>query len=144
MKTSIFDADNQHKQDMKKYLLTVVMALLSTVMVLAQGTAKITFEKTTHNFGSFPEISPKVTCTFKFTNTGNAPLIIHQAISSCGCTVPTYPKEPIKPGGSGEIKVVYDGTGKFPEHFRKTITIRTNAENEIVRLVVEGDMTPAK
>ena len=129
---------------MKKYLLTAVFALMSVVMVLAQGTAKITFEKTTHNFGQFPETSPKVTCTFKFTNTGNAPLVIHQAIASCGCTTPSYPKEPIKPGGSGQITVVYDGTGKFPEHFRKTVTIRTNAENEIVRLVVEGEMTAKK
>ena len=80
---------------------------------------------------------------FKFKNTGDGPLVIHQAIASCGCTVPQYPKEPIKPGESGEVTVTYNGAGKFPGHFRKTITLRTNSKNEITRLVVEGDMTPA-
>ena len=49
---------------------------------------------------------------------------------------------PLKPGESGEIVVNYDGTGKFPGHFKKSITIRTNAKKEIVRLYIEGDMTP--
>lgn len=115
---------------------------MNILFVIAQGTAQITFEKTTYNFGSFSENSPKVTCKFKFTNTGDGPLVIHQAIASCGCTVPQYPKEPIKPGESGEVTVTYNGAGKFPGHFRKTITLRTNSKNEITRLVVEGDMTP--
>ena len=50
---------------------------------------------------------------------------------------------PIKPGESGEITVTYNGAGKFPGHFRKSITLRTNAKQEVVRLYVEGDMTPA-
>ena len=102
------------------------------------------FEKTSHNFGTFPESSPKVTCTFKFTNTGDKLLVIHQAMASCGCTVPQFPKEPIKPGESGEITVTYNGAGKFPGHFKKSITIRTNAKQEIIRLYVEGDMQPGK
>lgn len=128
---------------MKKIFLATLFMIVSVLVVLAQGTAEITFEKTSHNFGSFSENSPKVTCTFKFKNTGDGPLVIHQAIASCGCTVPKYPKEPIKPGEGGEVTVTYDGTGKFPGHFRKTITLRTNGANEITRLVVEGDMTPA-
>ena len=106
------------------------------------GGADIKFDKTSHNFGTFSEDNPKVSCTFKFTNTGDKLLVIHQAIASCGCTVPQYSKEPIKPGESGEIVVNYDGTGKFPGHFKKSITIRTNAKKEIVRLYIEGDMTP--
>ena len=102
--------------------------------------AEIKFEKTSHDFGTFTESNSKVTCTFKFTNTGDKLLVIHQAIASCGCTVPQYPKEPIKPGESGEIIVTYDGEGKFPGHFRKSITLRTNAKQEIVRLYVEGEM----
>lgn len=128
---------------MKKCLLAVVMLIMNAFFVLAQGTAQISFETTTHDFGSFPESSPKVTCTFKFKNTGDGPLVIHQAIASCGCTVPQYPKEPIKPGESGQITVTYNGAGKFPGHFRKTITLRTNSQNEITRLVIEGDMTSA-
>lgn len=129
---------------MKKIVFLSVMLAMNIFFVLAQGTAQITFEKTTHNFGSFPESSPKVVCTFKFKNTGDGPLVIHQAIASCGCTVPQYPKEPIKPGESGVVTVTYNGAGKFPGHFRKTITLRTNSKNEITRLIVEGDMTSAE
>ena len=123
---------------MKKLFLTTIL-LIFALVTFAAGEAEIKFEKTSHNFGSFPE-TEKVTCTFKFTNTGDNLLVIHQAIASCGCTVPQYPKQPIKPGESGEIKVTYDGSGKFPGHFKKSITLRTNAKQEIVRLYIEGDM----
>ncbi len=130
---------------MKKFVLTAILAIFSLVSFAAPGDeADIKFEKTTHNFGTFSEANPKVTCSFKFTNTGTKLLVIHQAIASCGCTVPQYPKEPIKPGESGEIIVTYDGEGKFPGHFRKTITLRTNAKQEIVRLYVEGEMIGPK
>ncbi len=124
---------------MKKLILTTIL-LIFAMVTFAAGGAEIKFEKTSHNFGTFPESSPKVTCVFKFTNTGDKLLVIHQAIASCGCTVPQYPKEPIKPGEGGEIIVTYDGAGKFPGHFKKSITLRTNAKQEIVRLYVEGDM----
>ena len=123
---------------MKKLFLTTILSIFALV-TFAAGEAEIKFEKTSHNFGSFPE-TEKVTCTFKFTNTGDNMLVIHQAIASCGCTVPQYPKQPIKPGESGEIKVTYDGSGKFPGHFKKSITLRTNAKQEIVRLYIEGYM----
>lgn len=125
---------------MKKILLCTIISFLG-LLAYATGTqeAEITFEKTSHDFGTFPE-SQKVTYAFKFTNTGDKLLVIHQAMASCGCTVPTYPKEPIQPGDSGEIVVSYNGSGKFPGHFRKAITIRTNANKEIVRLYIEGDM----
>ena len=125
---------------MKKILLTTIMLVIG--MVAFAQSADIKFDKMSHNFGTFSEDSPKVTCTFRFTNTGDKLLVIHQAIASCGCTVPQYSKEPIKPGESGEIVVTYDGTGKFPGHFKKSITLRTNAKKEIIRLFVEGDMTP--
>lgn len=128
---------------MKKIISTLLFLIISTVLIWAQGTAQIYFEKTTHDFGIFYEDQPKVTCKFKFTNTGDGPLVIHQAMASCGCTVPKYPKEPIRPGETGEITVTYDGTGKFPGHFRKTVTLRTNAKDEITRLIIEGDMQPA-
>lgn len=127
---------------MKKMILTTLWSLFA-ILAFAAGEAEIKFEKTSHDFGSFPE-SQKVTCTFKFTNTGDNLLVIHQAIASCGCTVPQYPKQPIKPGESGEIIVTYNGAGKFPGHFKKSITIRTNAKQEIVRLYIEGDMQGGK
>lgn len=126
---------------MKKYLFTAFLMLFSLVSFAQQANeAEIKFDKTSHDFGIFTESNSKVTCTFTFTNTGNKLLVIHQAIASCGCTVPEYPKEPIKPGESGKIVVTYNGEGRFPGHFRKSITIRSNAKQEIVRLYIEGDM----
>lgn len=106
----------------------------------AENYAEIKFDTLRHNFGKFSKNDPIVKCSFKFTNTGTAPLVIHQAFASCGCTVPTFTKEPIKPGEKGVIDVTYNGTDKFPGHFQKTITVRSNAISEVTRLIIEGDM----
>ena len=124
----------------RKLTCMSLLFILGIVSALAQ--AELKFEKTTHDFGTFSEDDAVVTTTFKFKNTGDTPLIIHQAIASCGCTVPEYTKEPIAPGKKGEIKVTYNGVGRFPGKFRKTITIHSNADNELVRLYIKGDMTP--
>jgi hypothetical protein len=129
---------------MKKLILTTVLVVFGMTTMMAQKPAQIKFEKTTHNFGSFSEKDPKVTCTFTYTNVGEQPLVVNQAIASCGCTVPEYTKNPVKPGESGEIKVTYNGAGKFPGHFKKSITVRTNGSVEITRLYIEGDMTEAE
>lgn len=122
---------------MKKIFSIACMLMISMAM-MAQ--AQIKFDKTAHDFGKFSEEDPIVKCTFTFTNTGDKPLVINQAVASCGCTVPTYTKTPVQPGESGTINVTYNGTGKFPGHFRKTITIRSNAKTEMVRLTIEGNM----
>ena len=132
---------------MKKILFLTVMVLCSMItfaQTAEKSQAEIRFEKLTHDFGTFPDSSPKVTCVFNFTNVGTLPLVINQAIASCGCTVPEYPKTPIKPGEKGQIKVTYNGTGKFPGHFKKSITVRTNGAVEMTRLYVEGTMEEAK
>ncbi len=121
-----------------------LMLVCDMTAVMAQKPAQIKFDKTTHNFGTFSESEPKVTCSFSFTNIGEQPLMINQAIASCGCTVPEYTKTPIQPGEKGQIKVTYNGTGKFPGHFKKSITVRTNGAVELTRLYIEGDMTEAK
>ena len=102
--------------------------------------AEIKFDTLRHNFGKFSKEEPIVECSFAFTNTGTAPLVIHQAFASCGCTVPKFTKEPIKPGERGVIDVTYNGKDKFPGHLQKTVTIRSNAQTEVVRLVIEGTM----
>jgi hypothetical protein len=81
---------------------------------------------------------------FKFTNVGNQPLVINQAVASCGCTVPEYTKTPIPPGGKGRVEVTYNGKGKFPGHFKQSITIRTNGIYAVTRIYIEGNMTEAK
>ncbi len=77
---------------------------------------------------------------FVFTNTGKEPLIITRAKGSCGCTVPTWPKEPIMPGQKGTIKVKYatNRAGKFT----KTITISSNAKTASKRLTIKGTVKP--
>ena len=103
---------------MKKIILSALLVLAATIGVQAQTqktsvsvasaqsaakAAEIKFDTLSHDFGIFSEKDPIVQCTFTFTNVGTAPLIIHQAIASCGCTVPTYTKDPIKPGEKGSI-----------------------------------------
>lgn len=135
---------------MKKLLLIAVMMVCGISLAMAQQTTKakkqaeIKFDKITHDFGKFSESAPKVSCVFTYTNVGNAPLIINQAVASCGCTVPEYTKTPIKPGEKGQLKVTYNGEGKFPGHFKKSITVRTNGKVEMTRLYVEGDMEAKK
>jgi hypothetical protein len=129
---------------MKKILVLTMLLFCGMSVALAQKPAEIKFDKLTHNFGTFSEKEPVVSCTFSFTNVGESPLIINQAVASCGCTVPEYTKTPIQPGEKGEIKVTYNGTGKFPGHFKKSITVRTNGAVEMTRLYIEGEMTEAK
>jgi hypothetical protein len=129
---------------MKKILVLTMLLFCGMSVALAQKPAEIKFDKLTHDFGTFSEKEPVVSCTFSFTNVGESPLIINQAVASCGCTVPEYTKTPIQPGEKGEIKVTYNGTGKFPGHFKKSITVRTNGAVEMTRLYIEGEMTEAK
>ena len=90
---------------MKKLLLFVMLLTASVGVMFAQGKAEIKFDKTTYDYGTFSESAPVVSGVFIFTNVGDAPLVIHQAVASCGCTVPEYTKEPVLPGQSGTIKV---------------------------------------
>ena len=129
---------------MNKILVLTMLLFCGMSVAFAQKPAEIKFDKLTHDFGTFSEKSPVVSCTFTFTNVGESPLIINQAVASCGCTVPEYTKTPIQPGEKGEIKVTYNGTGKFPGHFKKSITVRTNGAVEMTRLYIEGEMTEAK
>ncbi len=126
---------------MRKTILLTLLMLCTFGLASAQSQALIKFDKTTHNFGTFSEKNAVQECTFTFTNAGDAPLVINQAVASCGCTVPQYTKTPIAPGAKGTIKVTYNGAGKIPGHFKKSITVRTNGSVEMTRLYVEGDMT---
>lgn len=134
---------------MKKFLIAFVMLFSCFTFAKAQAPAQakqasIKFEKLVYDFGKFSEKAPVQKCVFAFTNVGSAPLVINQAVASCGCTVPSYTKTPIKPGEKGEIKVTYNGKGAFPGHFKKTITVRTNGETELTRLYITGVMEEAK
>ncbi|MBO4485734.1 MAG: DUF1573 domain-containing protein [Prevotella sp.] len=130
---------------MKKMLMMAVLLFACVSFASAQDNqAQIKFDKVSHDFGTFSESNPVQECIFTFTNVGQAPLVINQAVASCGCTVPSYTKEPIAPGKTGAIKVTYNGKGKFPGHFKKSITVRTNGKPEMSRLYVEGTMEEEK
>ena len=129
---------------MKKLILFTLLLVCSMTTAMAQKPAEIKFDKLTHDFGKFSEKDGVVTCTFSFTNVGEQPLVINQAIASCGCTVPKFTKTPVRPGETGTINVTYSGKGKVPGHFRKVITVHSNGKPEIVRLYIEGVMTEGK
>lgn len=132
---------------MKTFLKAIVLVLgfipcltLSASDLSDEEYAQMTFVKKTHNFGVVARDTCVVTCTFTFTNTGNAPLIIHQAYSSCGCTVPEFTQEPVQPGKSGTIKVTYNGKTKRAGVFKKSITIHSNSKETPVYIYIEGEM----
>jgi len=97
--------------------------------------AQMVFTETTLDFGTIEQGSDPYRF-FNFTNPGNTPLVITNAKGSCGCTVPTYPKEPILPGHDGEIKVRYDTNRVGP--FTKRVTLTTNVGDEPIVLTIKG------
>lgn len=118
----------------------ILVAFFSVMSVSAKKFAQITFEKTTMDMGTFSVDDPVREVTFKFSNTGKKNLIINYCHAQCGCTSVDYPKDPIKPGASGVIKVTYNGFGKLPSTIKKSITIRSNSKVEITRIFIVGDM----
>jgi hypothetical protein len=103
-------------------------------------TTSINFENPTSDWGKVND-GDKVTHVFKFTNTGENPLIISDAKGSCGCTVPEWPKEPIAPGKKGEIKVVFDSKGKGSKEGKmdsKKVTITANTDPVNTYLTIQG------
>jgi hypothetical protein len=105
----------------------------------AEGTLpQMTFEQTKHDFGMMVQ-GEKLSYTFKFTNTGGSDLIISNASSTCGCTIPKYSKEPVKPGGKGEIEVVFNSAGKSGTN-TKTIKLLTNAQPNTVELEITAEV----
>ena len=120
-----------------KRFITILLTLVVCSSAMAQAVIK--FEKTNHDFGVFKEKNIQ-RCEFVFENTGDKPLVIHQAYGSCGCMVAEHSKEKIEPGEKGKITVVYNGKGKFEGFFKKPVTVRSNATNNIVRLYIQGNM----
>lgn len=103
---------------------------------------ELTFSKKEHNFGVIKE-GEKVETTFKFTNTGTSDLIINSASGSCGCTVPDYPKEPIKPGATAKMKVSFDSNGK-PGKQKKSVKITCNTKTGRDEIFIVAEVTPKK
>jgi Protein of unknown function (DUF1573) len=99
------------------------------------------FDEMAYAWGKIKE-GEKMTHNFKFTNTGTNDLIISDARGSCGCTVPEWPKEPIKAGKSGELKVIFDSKGKVGEQ-SKTVTVTANTEPANTVIMIKGTVEAA-
>ena len=124
---------------MKNAILLLFVGLLA-LSVSAQDTASIQFKQETLDYGVIAQGSDGVR-VFEFTNTGNAPLIISKVSSSCGCTIPKKPEEPVLPGESGEIQVKYDTNRVGP--IRKAITVISNADTPTKVLKIKGEVKAA-
>ena len=132
---------------MKKVLFTLSISLLISFASFAQNAAPqpatnpnapvITFEKTTHDYGTIAK-GGDGTCEFKFKNTGVEPLILSNVTSSCGCTVPEWPREPILKGKTASIKVKYNTDRIGP--INKTITVVSNGKESSIQLRIVGSV----
>ncbi|MGJ8744998.1 DUF1573 domain-containing protein [Polaribacter sp.] len=107
---------------------------------IKKGTASISFDKTEYDFGVVNE-GEIVATTFVVTNSGKTDLVITNATATCGCTVPVWPKAPIKPGESGDVSVKFNTTGK-PNRQQKSVTLTTNTETGREILTIKGSVTP--
>jgi hypothetical protein len=107
---------------------------------IKKGAASISFDKKEYDFGTVNE-GDIVETSYLVTNSGKTDLVITNAQASCGCTVPVWPKNPIKPGATGEVKVKFNTSGK-PNRQQKTITLTTNTESGREVLTLKGSVTP--
>ncbi len=103
--------------------------------------AEIKFNKTMHDFGKVKKGSKELKCKFKYTNVGNDVLFITRIVKSCGCTEPTYSKQPLMPGQSAEIEIGYTETDALGP-FNKKLTIFSNATTESVIITIKGEIIP--
>lgn len=127
---------------MKRFLSVLLSAFLLCGTVFAQ--AGITYNKKSHDFGTINESDGDVECEFEVTNTGDAPLLLIRAVSSCGCTVPEFNKEPIRPGQKGVIKVTYHAKGR-PGPFTKSIRVYDNsAPNHVSQVTITGNVLSSR
>jgi hypothetical protein len=124
-------------------IISIILFIGSNLVALAQTTDNkpvIKFTKNTHDFGDIYQ-GDVSTHTFTFTNTGNAPLILANVQTTCGCTAPEWTKDPILPGAEGSIKVVYNSSGKMGKQ-NKIITVYSNASNSEERLSIIVNVLP--
>jgi len=121
---------------LRYFAITGIIVLTSLMATAQEKGAVISFEKTVHDFGTFLHKDGAQAYRFIFTNTGTEPVIIQRVASSCGCTAPSWSREPIAPGGQGFVEAVYTPQGIVP--FDKTVTVHSNAKPSQVVLRIKG------
>jgi len=120
---------------MKNLLFLLAVIFMQNTVLAQEKTAKIRFKFETIDYGTIAVNSDGIR-VFEFTNTGDAPLIITEVSSSCGCTIPKKPEAPILPGKTGEIQVKYNTALVGP--IRKAVTVKSNAETPTKILTIKG------
>ncbi|RYC68556.1 MULTISPECIES: DUF1573 domain-containing protein [Spirosoma] len=125
---------------MKKiFSLFVALFVLVAVSYAQKGVMK--FAKETHDFGKIEQGKP-ATHVFEFKNTGTDPIIINDAQASCGCTKPSFSREPVMPGKTGTISATYNAAAAG--QFTKTVTVTSNAESGQTVLYLKGEVVSQK
>ncbi|HON53060.1 MAG TPA: DUF1573 domain-containing protein [Bacteroidales bacterium] len=124
---------------MKKLVFIVSLLVIATIGYSQTETKKpeVVFDSLTYNYGVIAKGSPGE-CSFKFTNKSKTPLILTNVKAGCGCTVPSWPREEIKPKHSGEIKIKYNTNNVG--YFTKTISVYTNKQEEPIILTITGQV----
>ena len=125
---------------MKTFLFSIILLFVFSVNAKSQtadSTVVISFTETVHDYGTIEQGSDG-SYEFKFINDGKSPLILNNVRSSCGCTVPSWTKEPVQPGKEGTIKVKYNTA--IAGSFNKSVTVNSNAKNSSVVLQIKGNV----
>lgn len=128
---------------MKKIVFFTLMLFAAAFSAMAQDNAPkpvITFEKSSHDFGDIAQ-GDVVNFVFKFKNTGDAPLIIQDVQTTCGCTATDWPRDPIAPGKGGQIAASFNSAGKMGKQ-NKIITVISNASNSPERVSIVSNILP--
>jgi uncharacterized protein YdeI (BOF family) len=130
---------------MKKLLVSCLMLLFAFAAVAQEQAAaekgpQITFQETEFNFGDVQQ-GDKVEHIFTFKNTGTAPLILSNVLTTCGCTAPEWPRDPIAPGKTAQVRVTFNTAGKMGVQ-NKVITVVSNATNAQERVALVGNILP--
>ncbi len=117
--------------------LSLLLFLIACSPAEIRNDAIIRFKVQEHDYGKIP-LKEEIEYRFEFSNPGKTPLVISNVKTSCGCTIPEWPRKPVKPGAKGEIKVAYDAAS--PGVFLKTITVYFNGKGSPVRLSIKGQV----
>lgn len=134
--------------NMKKFAWLFVLSMVAAFTVNAQEAAaekkgpEIKFDEESHDFGDITQ-GDRVEHVFAFTNVGTEPLVLSRVLTTCGCTAPSWPKEPVAPGEKGEVKVSFNSAGKMGMQ-NKVITIISNATNANARVNITTNVLPKK
>ncbi|MFA5327370.1 MAG: DUF1573 domain-containing protein [Prolixibacteraceae bacterium] len=121
----------------KQITILILFLFVACSPAVPRNDASLSFSNNKHDFGTI-SLKNEATFSFEFINHGKTPLVINEVKTSCGCTVPDWPKKPIKPGKKGEIKIKYDAA--FPGVFHKTIEVFYNGKDSPQTLNIKGEV----